>query len=394
MHVRRTILLSAEKTDAGSHSHRTRLPQLPKWLLAVLLPALLTQPAIAEPQTWYVPWAQQVDGGFDQIQILIEGPDRFDSPAMLAFFGSDEGEQWAQRFLNTIRNVSLANGPSPGNADLYFTMALYADYTQDLPRVHYQVYRDGQRIGNWDLIFVGPGPWDWEVEAGTWNWKTPIPGEPWLPADATADNHVNLIDLVFVRNRIGRGLRDGDAWFADVNRDGAVDEKDLILVRNALGTTAKSTTQTVAVSKNTAGSFTFQSTSTAGSFTMQSTSVAGDTINPPRIAPRPDSPVFQKIHGEQTTETIENSRAEEEDSAVDADAASANVQDANADEDAPLPVLNSNRSIINACIALVNSPLQLKAKSAAVAILAVLSQPAAIRCTAGIQPEICQEDVE
>jgi len=58
-----------------------------------------------------------------------------------------------------------------------------------------------------------------------------------LFADANGDCAVNVLDLIFVRNRLGLNPNTGDNWRADVvTGDGAINVLDLIAVRNYLGT--------------------------------------------------------------------------------------------------------------------------------------------------------------
>jgi len=60
--------------------------------------------------------------------------------------------------------------------------------------------------------------------------------EPWpLVGDACRDCIVDLVDLVFVRSRLGADTADGINHQADVNEDDAIDFADLIEVRNRLG---------------------------------------------------------------------------------------------------------------------------------------------------------------
>jgi len=54
--------------------------------------------------------------------------------------------------------------------------------------------------------------------------------------DVNADCVVNVLDLLLIRNRLGKPIGSGDAWQADVNLDGTVDVLDLISTRNRLGT--------------------------------------------------------------------------------------------------------------------------------------------------------------
>ncbi len=53
-----------------------------------------------------------------------------------------------------------------------------------------------------------------------------------LEGDANGDCVVNILDLIFVRNRVG--VQEKDNWKADANNDGKIDIADLIFVRNHL----------------------------------------------------------------------------------------------------------------------------------------------------------------
>jgi len=50
--------------------------------------------------------------------------------------------------------------------------------------------------------------------------------------DPNHDGRIDLLDMIFVRNRFGASVASGDAWAADVNGDGAVNILDVISVRN------------------------------------------------------------------------------------------------------------------------------------------------------------------
>ena len=56
-----------------------------------------------------------------------------------------------------------------------------------------------------------------------------------MPGDANEDCYVNILDMIFVRNRLGQDVDTGDNWRADVNWDGRINILDLIFVRNRLG---------------------------------------------------------------------------------------------------------------------------------------------------------------
>jgi len=57
-----------------------------------------------------------------------------------------------------------------------------------------------------------------------------------IAGDANLDCTVNILDLIFVRNRINRSIDTGDNWQADVTGDGKINILDLIFVRNNLNT--------------------------------------------------------------------------------------------------------------------------------------------------------------
>ena len=55
-----------------------------------------------------------------------------------------------------------------------------------------------------------------------------------LFGDANGDCSVNVLDLIFVRNRLNGDPATGDNWRGDVNEDGRINILDLIYVRNEL----------------------------------------------------------------------------------------------------------------------------------------------------------------
>ena len=56
-----------------------------------------------------------------------------------------------------------------------------------------------------------------------------------LPGDLNNDCKVNILDLIWVRSRLGQDAGIGDNWRADANEDGKINILDLIFVRNRLG---------------------------------------------------------------------------------------------------------------------------------------------------------------
>ena len=57
-----------------------------------------------------------------------------------------------------------------------------------------------------------------------------------IPGDANLDCRVNILDLIFIRNRLNQDVNTADNWKADVNSDGRINILDLIFVRNRLNT--------------------------------------------------------------------------------------------------------------------------------------------------------------
>jgi hypothetical protein len=57
-----------------------------------------------------------------------------------------------------------------------------------------------------------------------------------IEGDANLDCKVNILDLIFVRNRLNQSIATGDNWQADVNQDEKINILDLIYVRNKLNT--------------------------------------------------------------------------------------------------------------------------------------------------------------
>jgi len=55
------------------------------------------------------------------------------------------------------------------------------------------------------------------------------------PSDINADRVTNILDLIFIRGRMGGDVTTGDNWKADANEDGRINILDLVFVRNLLG---------------------------------------------------------------------------------------------------------------------------------------------------------------
>jgi len=60
-----------------------------------------------------------------------------------------------------------------------------------------------------------------------------------IPGDANLDCRIDILDLLFVRNRMLQDVSSGDNWQADVNKDGSINILDLLYVRNRMNQTCK-----------------------------------------------------------------------------------------------------------------------------------------------------------
>jgi len=57
-----------------------------------------------------------------------------------------------------------------------------------------------------------------------------------IPGDCNGDCRVNILDLIFIRNRLNQDVNTGDNWKADVNQDNRINILDLIYVCSRLNT--------------------------------------------------------------------------------------------------------------------------------------------------------------
>ena len=71
-----------------------------------------------------------------------------------------------------------------------------------------------------------------EVASAPIYWPRPWP----IDGDANMDCRVNILDLIFIRNKLNQDAGTGDNWKADVNEDNRINILDLIFVRNKLNT--------------------------------------------------------------------------------------------------------------------------------------------------------------
>ena len=80
---------------------------------------------------------------------------------------------------------------------------------------------------NYKIILVNN-----EIAGSSFYWPRPWP----IEGDANMDCRVNILDLIFIRNKLNQAVGTGDNWKADVNEDTRINILDLIFVRNKLNT--------------------------------------------------------------------------------------------------------------------------------------------------------------
>ena len=80
---------------------------------------------------------------------------------------------------------------------------------------------------NYKLVLVNT-----EVASPAIYWPSPWP----ILGDTNGDCRVNILDLIFIRNKLNQPVGTGDNWKADVNEDTRINILDLIFVRNKLNT--------------------------------------------------------------------------------------------------------------------------------------------------------------
>jgi len=75
-----------------------------------------------------------------------------------------------------------------------------------------------------------------------WPPDFPCPASPvfWpFPEDANYDCTINILDMLFIRDRLNEDVSTANNWQADVNRDGEINILDIISVRNRLNETCE-----------------------------------------------------------------------------------------------------------------------------------------------------------
>ena len=67
------------------------------------------------------------------------------------------------------------------------------------------------------------------IRFDTLHWK--------IPGDINGDCKVNIVDMIWIRNKLNADTTSGDNWWADVNSDGLINIVDMVYVRNKLNDT-------------------------------------------------------------------------------------------------------------------------------------------------------------
>jgi len=161
-----------------------------------------------------------------------------DVPMSCGTLGGYHGQQWSnwQVYTSDAEVMpELQNITAPGEGETLEDKIIAAGWT--LQHTH------GAGSNSADFTFDQPG--DFRHLAIVWpiQWDATVElelfgaGPMWpIPGDATLDCKVNILDLIFVRNRLNQDVATGDNWRADVNEDNKINILDLIFVRNKLNT--------------------------------------------------------------------------------------------------------------------------------------------------------------
>ena len=153
--------------------------------------------------------------------------------------------------MDGSQRLTIHNIQKPWNEENYdVIIAQFSDLPADFITVKLDVNTkddkltvsiDGQLKGTYTYVAWGPANYDmFATVLGSAivldSVKILVKDLP-TPGDVNLDCKVNILDLIFIRNRLNQDPATGDNWQADVNADGKINILDLIAVRNALNTT-------------------------------------------------------------------------------------------------------------------------------------------------------------
>ena len=129
--------------------------------------------------------------------------------------------------------VSLSTPPDKtvDAETLLFTVTY--DFAATVPSGTYLIEIDANK----SMLASATGNVPFETVFGTVTIDQPVPISRWgAPGDANGDCTVNILDMMFVRDRLNMDVNSGNNWQADVNEDGNINILDLIFVRDKLNT--------------------------------------------------------------------------------------------------------------------------------------------------------------
>jgi len=147
---------------------------------------------------------------------------------------------------NVVITAADSDPPAPGTATVtwdtsipaegavnYGAVSMAGSTPNNVPEnalgINHSVVITGIAAGvNYKIILVNNEIVD--TQAHYWPKPWPIDG------DANMDCRVNILDLIFIRNKLNQDASTGDNWKADVNEDTRINILDLIFVRNKLNT--------------------------------------------------------------------------------------------------------------------------------------------------------------
>jgi len=131
--------------------------------------------------------------------------------------------------LGNCRGVDAREGPT--NVSNGLLGSYWFVVSQDAPLGEHNFTLNNIRFNDVDYVTYPRFPDDIIME----NIPFTIVAPPSLEGDANGDCKVNILDLIYVRNRLGQDPESGDNSTADANNDGRINVLDLIYVRNRLG---------------------------------------------------------------------------------------------------------------------------------------------------------------
>ena len=167
---------------------------------------------------WVIDDTDAIAGGTAEILFSTAVPQVLSRTLM----DNDDGTATASWTTDILAEGALKFGP--------VTMAGTTPNTTPLEgtvRFVHHIMFDITADTNYKVILVNN-----ETDSPAFYWPSPWP----ILGDADMNCRVNILDLIFIRNRLNQDAATGDNWRADVNEDARINILDLIFVRNKLNT--------------------------------------------------------------------------------------------------------------------------------------------------------------